>query len=88
VASSSSGRKSSGRSLTLFRRATVSFPQSASNPQEPWCYPEKALGEFRRWFRETYVGSGKFQSYIEGKVRDKQLPVSFAQLAVAAYVRD
>ena len=27
------------------------FPQSASNPQEAWCYPEAALGEFRCWFR-------------------------------------
>lgn len=64
------------------------FPQSASNPQEPWCYPEGSLGEFRKWFRDSYIGSGKFQNYIEGKVRDKALPVSFAQIAVAAYVRD
>lgn len=62
------------------------FPQAASNPQEPWCYPENALGEFRRWFREIYIGEGKFQNYIEGKVRDKQLPVSFAQLAISTYV--
>lgn len=64
------------------------FPQSVSNPQEPWCYPEEALGEFRRWFREDYIGQGKFAKYIEGKVKDKSLPVSFAQLAIAAYVRD
>lgn len=64
------------------------FPQAASNPQEPWCYPESALGEFRRWFRETYIGEGKFKTYIEGKVKDKSLPVSFAQLAIAAYEKD
>lgn len=64
------------------------FPQAASNPQEPWCYPESALGEFRRWFRESYVGEGKFKKYLEGKVKDNTLPVSFAQLAIAAYVRD
>jgi hypothetical protein len=64
------------------------FPQAASNPQVPWCYPEEALGEFRRWFRETYIGEGKFAKYIEGQVKDKALPVSFAQLAIAAYVRD
>lgn len=61
------------------------FPQAASNPQTPWCYPETALGEFRRWFRETYIGAGKFASYLEGKVRQKQLPTSFAQLAISAY---
>ena len=63
------------------------FPQAASNPQTPWCYPEAALGEFRRWFRETYVGAGKFATYVENKVKQKQLPASFAQLAIAAYVK-
>jgi hypothetical protein len=61
------------------------FPQSASNPQEPWCYPDAALGEFRRWIREDYVGEGKFAKYITGKVQQKELPASFAQLAIAAY---
>ena len=61
------------------------FPQAQSNPQAPWCYPEAALGEFRRWFRDTYIGAGKFQGYIAGKVKQRQLPASFAQLALAAY---
>lgn len=61
------------------------FPQSLSNPQEPWCYPDTALGEFRRWLREDYIGEGKFQTYITGKVAKRELPVSFAQLALAAY---
>lgn len=64
------------------------FPQAKSNPQEPWCYPEAALGEFRRWMRETYIGAGKFKNYLEGKVKERALPISFAQLAIAAYVRD
>lgn len=64
------------------------FPQSASNPQEPWCYPEVSLGEFRRWFRESYIGGGKFANYLETKTKESALPVSFAQLAIAAYVRD
>ena len=61
------------------------FPQAASNPQEAWCYPESSLGEFRRWFREAYIGDGKFENYLLQKVRQKALPVSFAQLAIAAY---
>lgn len=64
------------------------FPQSISNPQEPWCYPEIALGEFRRWLRENYIGEGKFKNYIESKVREKALPVSFAQLAISAYTEN
>lgn len=61
------------------------FPQAASNPQEPWCYPEAALGEFRRWLREEYIGGGRFARYIEGKVSQKHLPPSIAQLAISAY---
>lgn len=61
------------------------FPQSPSNPQLCWCYPEGSLGEFRRWFRETYVGAGKLSNYLQTKVRQRQLPASFAQLALAAF---
>lgn len=64
------------------------FPQAKSNPQEPWCYPEAALGEFRRWLREDYIGDGKFTKYITTKVQNKELPASFAQLAIAAYEGD
>ena len=61
------------------------FPQSDSNPQEPWCYPEMALGEFRKWVRENYIGDGKFEKYLTEKVKQKALPASFAQIAIAAY---
>lgn len=64
------------------------FPQAASNPQDCWCYPEMALGEFRRWVREDYIGGGKFERYLEGQVAKKELPPSFAQLAVKALVGD
>ena len=58
------------------------FPQALSNPQEPWCYPEMALGEFRRWIREAYIGEGKFEKYLAEKVKQKELPASFAQIAI------
>lgn len=74
-----------GGRIKFDHRYTEYFPQSASNPQEAWCYPESALGEFRRWFRETYIGDGKFAAYVLGKAKAKQLPVSFAHLAIAAY---
>lgn len=64
------------------------FPQSASNPQEPWCYPEMGLGEFKRWIREDYIKGGKFATYLEGQVEKRALPPSFAQLAIAAYTGD
>jgi len=61
------------------------FPQAESNPQPAWCYPEAALPEFRRWMRENYIGDGKFTKYINNKVEQKQLPPSFAQIALSAY---
>ncbi|MGP9796164.1 hypothetical protein ACT3UJ_02215 [Halomonas sp. 86] len=39
------------------------YPQAQANPQEPAAYPEAALPEFRRWFREVYLPS-KFPAYI------------------------
>ena len=61
------------------------FPQAKSNPQDAWCYPEMALGEFRYWLRESYIRGGKFEHYLEGKIRQKLLPASVAQLALSAY---
>ena len=61
------------------------FPQAESNPQTVWCYPESALGEFRTWLRDDYIGKGKFAKYLTDKVEQKALPVSFAQIAIAAY---
>lgn len=58
-------------------------PQSKSNPQESWCYPLEALGEFRRWLQDEYIDGGKFRGYLAGKVSRKELPPSFAQLAIA-----
>lgn len=63
------------------------FPQAKSNPQHAWCYPDSALAEFRRWFREDYVGKGKFATYLGTKVKQKALPASFAQLAIEAYTQ-
>ncbi len=64
------------------------FPQAASNPQSAWCYPEAALPEFRRWMRENYIGDGKFTKYINTKIKQKELPASFAQLVITAYKLD
>ncbi|WP_340644359.1 hypothetical protein [Phenylobacterium sp.] len=39
------------------------MPQSASNPQQAWAYPDEALPEFRKWFRAVYLRT-KYPSYI------------------------
>jgi len=63
------------------------FPQAKSNPQQPWCYPEMAFGEFRRWLREDYIANGKFANYVTNAVKKKELPPSVGQLAIAAYTQ-
>lgn len=54
-------------------------PQSKSNPQIANCYPEGALGEYRKWLQDHYLGKGKFAGYLKGK---KEIPPSVAQLAI------
>ncbi|MHC5307494.1 hypothetical protein [Bartonella sp. LJL80] len=61
-----------------------SHPQSKSNPQESWCYPLSALGDFREWLQSEYIEGGKFSGYLSSKVKKGELPPSFAQLAIAA----
>lgn len=39
------------------------YPQSASNPQKAWAYPDQALAEFRHWFRMSYLTT-KYPAYI------------------------
>lgn len=41
----------------------LEFPQSASNPQPAWAYPNEAWGEFQRWLREVYLTT-KYPAYI------------------------
>ena len=60
-----------------------SFPQSASNPQDVYCYPDAALPEFRRWMREQYLAS-QFPQYLKAKQRQRALPPSFAEVALLA----
>ena len=61
------------------------YPQAAKNPQTPKCYPEAALGEFRRWLREDYIRGGKFKAYVSGQVQRHQISSETAQKALGAY---
>lgn len=58
------------------------FPQAASNPQFPYCYPDAALGEFRKWIREAYLPE-KFPDYLKSKEKQGALPPSFSEIAAA-----
>lgn len=64
------------------------FPQSASNPQIANCYPDAALGEFRRWFRHDYIGEGRFKQYLSRKVSERLLPDGYVERAMLALSRE
>lgn len=60
------------------------FPQAASNPQLPFCYPDDALGEFRKWVREEYVAK-HMPTYLNDKVRQGQIAAPAARAALDAF---
>jgi hypothetical protein len=60
------------------------FPQSASNPQPAYCYPDEALAEFRDWFRKEYINK-KMPTYLLGKVKDGQITAPAATAALEAF---
>jgi hypothetical protein len=67
-------------------RYPTSHPQALSNPQEAWCYPLTALGEYRAWLQNHYLEGGKFAGYLKGKVQRGDVTPSVAELAVKTLV--
>ena len=61
------------------------FPQSTSNPQHSWCYPDSALAHFRNWYQYDYVRGGRFRNYVEGQVRQNKIEAEVGKMAVEAY---
>lgn len=59
------------------------FRQAKSNPQWVWCYPEEALGVFRRWLRNVYLPTA-YPKYLQGKVRKGDIPAIVADSALKA----
>jgi hypothetical protein len=60
------------------------FPQAESNPQEIFCYPNDALGDFRNWLETVYY-SEKLPAYLNDKVRQGQIPGKMATETLAAF---
>lgn len=64
------------------------FKQAESNPQLANCYPEDALGEFRRWFRQDYIGEGRFKNYLSRKVSDRSLSSNYVERVLLAVTKE
>jgi hypothetical protein len=62
----------------------VYFPQALSNPQTPYCYPDDALGEFRKWFRETYV-EAYLPDYLQSQAKLGKVKPVIATKAIEAF---
>lgn len=60
------------------------YPQSAAGPQEAFCYPEEALGEFRKWMRDVYHKE-KLPTYLTSKVKSGSIPANKATAIAQAY---
>lgn len=60
----------------------LSHPQAKSNPQDAWCYPNSALGEYRDWLQASYLEGGKFRSYLLRKVCRGHISKHSATLAL------
>jgi hypothetical protein len=60
------------------------YPQSKSNPQPSFAYPDAALGEFRRWLSQIYITS-KLPSYLLRQYKGGKLPQASAAKALEAF---
>jgi hypothetical protein len=61
------------------------YPQSKSNPQPAFAYPDSALGAFRQWLRENYIIS-KFPAYMIGQAKKGNVEKYIANRAIESFV--
>ena len=60
------------------------YPQSQSNPQDAWAYPNEAWAEFQNWLRTVYLPT-KYPIYILKKANVLPGGVSEAQRLASMY---
>jgi hypothetical protein len=75
--------ESFGARVTYDHNYPEYYPQSLSNPQEAWAYPDSALAEFRVWFKREYIAS-KFPKYMLSQSSKGKITTALAQKAVDA----
>jgi hypothetical protein len=62
----------------------VYFPQAISNPQTPYCYPEDALGDFRKWFRDAYLDK-HLADYLNNQAKIGKIKPAIATKAIETF---
>lgn len=62
------------------------YPQSQSNPQPSYAYPDSALGVFRSWLRQNYI-INRFPQYLIRQASQGKLPVEVANKAIEVFTK-
>lgn len=60
------------------------YPQSKSNPQPSYCYPNSSLGAFREWLQKHYITT-KFPKYLLGQTNKGGVTYDVASKVVRAF---
>lgn len=60
------------------------YPQSKSNPQPSFAYPNEALGAFRTWLQSNYI-SNKFPKYLLDRTKEGKLGFDVANKAYQSF---
>ncbi|MBU9272718.1 hypothetical protein [Burkholderia gladioli] len=60
------------------------YPQSKSNPQPSYAYPNAALGTFRDWLQKNYILT-KFPKYLLGQTSKGSISLQIANKAIEAF---
>ena len=60
------------------------YPQSKSNPQPSFAYPDTALGIFRAWLKQNYITT-KFPTYLLGQAKKGSMTAMIANKAIEAF---
>jgi hypothetical protein len=63
------------------------YPQSKSNPQPSFCYPNSSLGVFREWLQQNYIAT-KFPKYLLGQTNKGSIAYDVANKAAQAFGGD
>lgn len=60
------------------------YPQSKSNPQPSYAYPNEALGEFRAWLQKNYITT-KLPNYLLRQINKGDMDVNAANKVLSAF---
>lgn len=62
----------------------IYYPQSKSNPQPSFAYPNAALAEFRAWLEHAYI-TNKYPAYLLGQAKKGLLSSAAANQAIGTF---